>query len=97
MYNSLLTAIENFNFILKTKFYSLQNFATCHPFNLCHVSNLYRTYHSLTLNFVEMGSHTFFKINLVIIYFIRSFDVYTFKLSISLECFYRKILITPLY
>ena len=35
-----------------------------------------RTCHLLISNFVELGSHIFLKINLVIIYFTKNVDVY---------------------
>ena len=42
---SLLTSIGNFDFIYKTKFSSLPNFATYHLLNKCHVSNMCMTHH----------------------------------------------------
>lgn len=74
-FNYLLEAIERFDFICKTKFSSLPNFTTCYLFKTCHMSNVHGTYDLPTPNFVDLGSHIFFKTNLVIIYFTKNIDI----------------------
>lgn len=53
----ILLLLQLKNFIWKIKFSSLPNFATCHFLNLCHMSNVYKTYHLS----VRIGETHFFK------------------------------------
>ena len=62
MCNTLIfIVIERFDLIYKSKFCDLSNFIMYRFFNICHMSNMYKTYHLSILNFVDLKNHIIYK------------------------------------